>query len=173
LSCAQDPVSHLIQQAEAATAAGAAAAAHALRQAAEADSASSSQGASTTTSSSNKPSLQVFTRNKAIQLEADLQVLPSGQLLTAQQQHMQAWTRQQQQHWEHQLQMEPLLLQRYKQQQQQPVQQQQPLQQNSLRCELVAQQLFPWQQQTSRLVRELTEQVGQSLVGSTAARISR
>lgn len=160
--CLQDPVSHLMQQADAATAAGLAAAARAVKQATQTDHGSSShQAASSTCTStsaaSSQPGVQVFSRNRAIQLEADLQALPRGQLLAAQQQHMKAWSTQQQQRWQQQLQADPQQLQCFQQlqQQQQPAQQQ-----YSLGLQLVAQQLLPWQQHTCRLMQQLTEQVG-------------
>lgn len=159
----KDPVAHLMQQADAATAAGQAAAARAARQAAQAErvGASSQQAAASSTSTStasSQPGVQVFSRNSAIQLETDLQALPRGQLLAAQQQHTQAWSNQQQQQWQQQLEAEPQHLQCFQQhrQQQQPAQQQQ---QYSLGLQLVTQQLLPWQQHTSRLMQQLTEQV--------------
>lgn len=164
--CLQDPVSNLMQQADAATAAGLATAARAVKQAAQTDPGRSSHQAAasstctSTSAASSQLGVQVFSRNRAVQLEADLQALPRGQLLAAQQQHMQAWSTQQQQRWQQQLQADPQQLQCFQQLQHLQQQQQPAQQQYSLGLQLVAQQLLPWQQHTCRLMQQLTEQVG-------------
>jgi hypothetical protein len=115
----------------------------------------------------------VFSRTKALRLEAELQLLPPGQLLAAQQQHITAWAHQQKQQMEEQLQADPGLVSGYKQQQEQ--EQQQPQEPEEQQQELhdehqqqhftgtslavLSQQVLPWQQQISRLMQQLTSQV--------------
>lgn len=122
---------------------------------------------------SSRQNVQVFSRTRAIQLEAELQVLPAGQLLAAQQQHSTAWAHQQQQQWKEQLQADPGFVRVCRQQQeheqgqqQKPEQQQQELvnqhQQQQLTgtsLAVLSQQVLPWQQQISRLMQQLTNQV--------------
>jgi hypothetical protein len=103
---------------------------------------------------SSRQGVQVFSRNQAIQLEAELQVLPAGQLLAAQQQHMTAWAHQQQQQWQERLQADLGVV----KQQQEHEQQQQHFTGTSL--SVLSQLVLPWQQQISRLMQQLTNQVG-------------
>jgi hypothetical protein len=85
----------------------------------------------------------VFSRNNALQLEAELQTLPPGQLLAAQQQHIQDWSDRQQS-------CLPLQLQGHQQQQQQ---------RGGLGLDALSQQVVPWQQRISSIMQQLTEQV--------------
>jgi hypothetical protein len=112
--------------------------------------------------------VQVFSRSKAVLLEAQLAKLPAGQLCAAQQQHVQAWLSQQLQH----KQPNPAPTEaRHQQQQQEALVQQaqsQTGQQESLgRCDVLSPQLVAWQQQTSSLMAQLTQQVSWGLLPHT------
>lgn len=105
-----------------------------------------------------RPGLQVFTRNKAIQLEADAQMqLPAGRLLAAQHEHMQNWS--------------PQALPCGQQQQQTELwgQQQQEQQQHGFLCGILSPDVTQWQQHISRFLAQLTQQVSWSVCQQSAA----
>jgi len=181
----QDPVVHLMQQplqphpclpASSGTIAAARAAASTVVAAAAPVPLSSAHDSeqphnSPPSSMVGRPGLQVFSRNKAIQLEATAQTqLPAGRLLAAQHEHMQAWSQQQQQqHWLPQA----LPCGRQQQQTELPGQQQQEQQQEQpqagLACGIISPDVAPWQQQISRFLAQLTQQVSWSVCQQSAA----